>query len=291
MVLPLLHIGVGGPNWLDWALHPDALLLTLVLGWAYYYAITELRPKISDAGRVSRRQVITFYLGLLALFVGGGTPIHDLGEEYLLSAHMVQHLLFTLVAPPLLIAGTPTWLWQAILGGPKVLPLARRLTNPLLAFSLFNAATLLTHLPSVVDLALRVGAFHFFVHVVLVATAMLMWWPILSPLPQLPRLSPPLQMGYLFVQSLLPAVIAAFITFADSAVYEFYAEAPRLWDISPVHDQQVAGLIMKIAGSLILWSFIAVAFFKWYEREETEARGLRWEDVAGELEELGLTRR
>ena len=290
-MLPLLHVGVGGPRWLDWAVHPDALLLCLALGWGYYYAITELRRKISDAGRVKRSQVVTFYLGLAALFLAGGTPIHDLGEEYLLSAHMVQHMLFTFVAPPLLIVGTPTWLWQTLLCRPKALPVTRRLTHPLMAFGLFNAVTLLTHLPSVVDLALNVGAFHFFVHATLVATAMLMWWPILSSVPELPRLSYPLQMGYLFVQSLLPTVIAAFITFADSVVYPFYAEAPRLWDISPIHDQQMAGLIMKIAGSLILWTFIAVAFFKWYEREEAEAKGLRWEEVAEELEELGLTKR
>jgi putative membrane protein len=290
-VTPLLHIGVGGPEWLNWIIHPDVILLCVVLEWGYLYAIRELRPRISDAGRVKRSQLLCFHLGVVALFIAGGSPLHDLGEHDLLSAHMFQHLLFTLVAPPLLIAGTPAWLWQAFLRLPGVMRPARLLTTPLVAFSLFNAVQLLTHLPPTVDLALNVGAFHFLVHVVLVVTAMIMWWPILSPVPELPRLSYPLQMAYLFLQSLLPSVMAAFITFADHVVYPFYAEAPRIWGLDPMHDQQTAGLIMKLLGSIILWSFIGVAFFEWYGKEEAREKGPRWDEIEQELDTLGLTKR
>ncbi|MEX1255235.1 MAG: cytochrome c oxidase assembly protein [Dehalococcoidia bacterium] len=288
---PLLHIGVGGPEWLNWIIHPDAILLAAVLEWGYLYAIRELRPRASDAGRVKRSQLLCFHLGVLTLLVAGGSPLHDLGEQYLLSAHMFQHLLLTLVAPPLLIAGTPAWLWQAFLRLPGVMAPARFLTKPLIAFSLFNAVQLLTHLPPTVDLALNVGAFHFLVHAVLVVTAMIMWWPILSPVPELPRLSYPLQMSYLFLQSLLPSVMAAFITFADHVVYPFYADAPSLWGIDPMHDQQTAGLIMKLLGSLILWSFMTVAFFEWYGKEEAKEKGPRWDEIEQELDKLGLTKR
>ncbi|MBI4571120.1 MAG: cytochrome c oxidase assembly protein [Chloroflexi bacterium] len=286
----LLHLGVGGPVWLDWSLHVDALILVIVLGWCYAYAVNELRPRVSDAGRVKRSQVLLFVGGLAALFAAGGTPLHDLGERYWLSAHMTQHLLFTLVAPPLLIAGTPAWLWKWLLGGRFVLPVARVLTRPLIAFSIFNALLVLTHLPPTVDLALRVGAFHFAIHAVLVLSAMLMWWPILSPLPELPRLSYPMQMGYLFLQSLLPSVIASFITFADSVVYRSYADAPRLLGISALADQQIAGGLMKVGGSIILWSFMAVVFFKWYAREESDSQEPRWGDIEAELSQLGLER-
>jgi putative membrane protein len=288
--LPLLHVGVGGPRWLDWSVHLDALFLCIVLAWAYHYAVVDLRPRISDAGRVKRGQVLLFALGLAALYGAGGTPLHDLGEEYLLSAHMAQHLLFTLAAPPLLIAGVPGWLWQALLAGPRVLPVARALTKPIVAFSVFNGLLVITHLPPVVDLALHVGGFHFFVHTLLVLSAMLMWWPVLSPLAELPRLSPPFQMGYLFLQSILPAVLASFITFADRPVYEFYANAPRLWGIGAVDDQQIAGGLMKLAGSLVLWSFMSVIFFRWYSREEAEASGPRWQEIEAELDQLGLRR-
>jgi putative membrane protein len=286
----LLHLGVGGPTWLDWSVHIDALLLTGALAYAYYYAITKLRPVVSDAGRVKRSQIALFSLGLLSLYVAGGTPLHDLGEHYLLTAHMMQHLLFTMAAAPLLIAGTPAWLWQWLLVRPNVMPVARVLTRPLIAFGLFNALLVLTHLPPIVDLALRVGAFHFAVHVALILSAMLMWWPILSPLPQLPRLSEPLQLAYLFLQSILPTVIAAFFTFADRAVYEFYAEAPRIWSISALDDQQVGAGVMKLIGSFILWSFMTVIFFRWYAREQAEEAEPHWDEVEAELQELGLQR-
>ncbi len=282
----LLHI--GGYEWLDWHLHPEVVLPLLLLEGAYLYGVTQLRRRASDAGRVKRSQMALFSAGVLVLYAAAGTPIHDLSERYLLSVHMFQHLLFTLVAAPLLLAGTPGWLWQLLLGGKRVMQVARWLTQPLLAFALFKAVLVLTHLPSVVDLALRQHEFHLGVHAALVVSALLMWWPILSPLPELPRLSYPLQMGYLFLQSLLPAVIASFLTFADGAVYDFYADAPRIWGLSPVDDQQIAGLEMKLLGTLILWSFMAVAFFKWFEREEAREQGPNWDEVQVELDRLGL---
>ncbi len=289
----LLHLGLGiGPDWVDWLVHPDAILLCLALEWGYLYAARELRPRLSDAGQLKRSQALLFHAGVLTLYLAGGTPLHDLGEEYLLSAHMVQQLLFTLVAAPLLLAGVPSWLWQALLRLPRVLPVARILTRPLFAFAQFNALILLTHLPATVDLALDVALFHFAIHGLLVVAAMLMWWPILSPLSELPRLSYPLQMAYLFLQSVLPSVMASFITFSDRVVYPFYAHAPRLWDgLDPMSDQQIAGGIMKLLGSIILWSFMGVAFFQWYRREEAESRGLPWDEVEHELDELGLTSR
>lgn len=286
--MPLLHI--GGFVWLDFPIYPDAILLALLLEGAYLYAVSKLRRRLPDAGRVKRSQVVAFTLGVLVFYLASGTPLTELSEEYLASAHMLQHLLYTLVMAPLLLAGVPSWLWQALLYRRRLLPTARLLARPLVAFALFNAVLVLTHLPSVVDLALRVHGFHFFVHLLLVGSALVMWWPILSPLSALPRLSYPLQMAYLFMQSLLPSIIASFVTFSDRVVYQFYAEAPRLWNLSPIQDQQIAGVIMKVLGSIILWCFIGVAFFKWYEREEAKARGLQWEEVAQGLDEMGLTR-
>lgn len=279
---------IGGVEWLDWHLHADVVLLCVALLAAYFYTLEVLRPRLSDAGRVRRSQVVLFSLGVLAIFVATGSPMHDLSEEYLLSMHMTQHLLLTLVAPPLLIAGVPSWLWQAMVGGRRVLPVAKVVLNPLVTFGVFNFLIVVTHLPFVVDYALREHWFHFVVHAGLVSSALMMWWPVIGGTEGLPRLTYPYQMAYLFVQSLLPAVIASFITFSRTAVYEFYEQAPRVWGITAVEDQQVAGAIMKTSGTLILWSFIAVAFFRWYAKEEAEARGPAWSEVEEELRELGL---
>jgi putative membrane protein len=288
--VPLLHIGVGGPDWVDWTIHLDTIALCVVLLWAYAYVVRDLRPRVSDAGRVKRSQVVLYCLGVFSLYLAGGTPIHDLGEEYLLSVHMFQHLLFTMIAAPLLLAGIPAWFYDWLLRDERILAVARFLTKPVVAFSLFNALLVVTHLPPILGLALEYGALHFAIHASLVLSAMLMWWPILSPIETLPRLSYPNQIAYLFLQSLLPSVIASFVTFADTPVYDFYEQAPRIIDISPLSDQQIAGGLMKLLGSIILWTFIGVAFFKWYEKEQADDREPKWNEVERELEELGLNR-
>jgi cytochrome c oxidase assembly factor CtaG len=222
-VTPLLHI--TGSGWQEIELHLDALFLAVGLLVAYWYAVTVWRPHIRDAGRVKRSQVAYYCTGVLAVWIGAGTPIHDISEEYLLSMHMTQHLLFTLVAPPLLLAGIPSWLWQALLGPDRVRPIANVVLHPLVAIFTFNMLLVITHLPHVLDFALEEHWFHFAVHAMLVATAFQMWWPIITRVPGLPQLSYPYQMAYLFVQSLLPAVVASFITFSETAVYSYYEQA------------------------------------------------------------------
>lgn len=288
MLAPVLHTA-SGPYSFTWHAHADVVLLCLFLLVAYAWALLVLRESISDAGRVKRSQVLLYVAGVLTLYSVAGTPVHDISEQYLLTAHMFQHSVFVMISAPLLLAGVPGWLWQALLRPAGMLRAGRVLTHPVVAFGVFNGLTVITHLPEVTNYALETHWFHLVVHVSLVASAMLMWWPVLSIVPELPRLSAPLRMSYLFVQSLIPTVVAAFVTFADGTVYDFYAEAPRMWGLTPVQDQQVAGGVMKMMGSLILWGFITVIFFQWFYREERESRGPAWRDVEEELETLGLT--
>jgi putative membrane protein len=287
-MLPIILHTSDGNAAITWNPHPDVVVLCLGMLGAYWYAVTSLRRDISDAGRVRRSQVVLFALGVATLYIASSSPIHEIAEQYLASVHMFQHLLYTMVAPVLLILGTPAWLLRAPLRNPYVLKVARFVTYPLVAFITFNTVQLLTHLPSAVDLSLQVHWLHFTVHVALVGSALLMWWPILSPLEELPRLSPPLQMAYLFVQSLIPTVLAAFLTFSDGSFYHYYASAPRLWGLNPVEDQQFAGFVMKVLGSIILWSFIAYAFFRWYEKETKQSVDPRWEEIQEELTRMGI---
>jgi putative membrane protein len=97
-----------------------------------------------------------------------------------------------------------------------------------------------------------------------------MWWPVMSPLPEMPTLSPPGQMIYLFIQSLAPTIPASFLTFGRSPLYPVYASFPRIWGIGVLNDQLMAGLIMKLIGGLLLWAVIAVIFFRWFEQEQRD---------------------
>ncbi len=210
--------------------------------------------------------------------------VHDLAERYLYSVHMVQHLLFSLIAPPLLIAGLPAWMLRAMLRPKPVFALVRFLTRPVVALALFNAVLLFTHWPTVVEASVRSEGLHFSLHLLLVSSALIMWWPVMSPLPELPPLSPPLQMLYLFLQSLAPTIPASFLTFGSTPLYPVYATFPRIWGMSAMSDQLVAGLIMKLAGGAILWGFIAVIFFRWHERESRDGLdATAWRNVDHDL--------
>jgi putative membrane protein len=251
-----------------WHLHPDVWVLFAAIEAGYLAAVRRHRQERGGDDPEWRRRATFFSFGVLVLWVGADWPIHDLAERYLYSAHMVQHLLFTLVAPPLLLAGMPPWLLRLLLRPRPVQRAFGFFTRPLVAFIVFNGVLLFTHWPAVVDASVRSEGLHFGLHVVLVLSALAMWWPVMSPMPEIPPLSPPGQMLYLFLQSLAPTIPASFLTLGSSLLYPVYGTFPRIWGISAHSDQLVAGLIMKLAGGAILWGFITVIFFRWHDREQ-----------------------
>jgi putative membrane protein len=251
--------------------HPEVLGVIVALVGAYVYGLRRLGPRLAPAPGpvVSRTQVAWFSSGVILYFAFEWWPLHDIAEQSLYSVHMVQHLVLTFVVPPALLKGTPSWLLSHLLR--PALPVLRFLTKPLIALLLFNAALAWLHAPGVVAGMLDDAPFHLLAHVIVVVPAFLMWWPILGPIPELPRLSPPAAMGYLFLQSLVPLIPASFLTFATEPVYGAYVGTVRLWGIDVLQDQRVAGLIMKIGGGALLWLAITVIFFKWAGEEERAA--------------------
>jgi putative membrane protein len=268
----------------DWHLHPSVWVILLGVQAGYLLCLRRFGRRHVEPGDppASGRQIGLFTAGVLTMWVAADWPIHDLSERFLYSAHMVQHVLLTLVAPPMLILGMPDWMLRGILR--PVMPVARVILRPFPALVTFNLVLVLTHWPLAVDLSVRSELFHFSAHAVLVGSALVMWWPVVSPLAELPRLSYPGQMLYLFLQSIVPTVPASFLTFGSQPLYHVYETFPRLWGISALTDQRVAGLIMKLVGGFILWGWIAVIFFKWYAREQTsEPDELEWQDVERQL--------
>jgi len=271
----------------SWHPHIDVWLLVGGLLVAYFWALRRLGPRYVEPFEFSatRRQKTWFVLGCVSIFIAADWPLHDLAERYLYSAHMVQHMLLTLVAVPLLMLGTPAWLWRVILRPRALMAVARALTRPLVALIIFNGILVFTHWPLIVTATVQHHLLHFGAHVLLFFSAMVMWTPVLSPIIELPRLSYPGRILFLFLQSLVPTIPASFLTFGDKPLYHVYEAFPRLWGISAHTDQLVAGLIMKIVGAAILWSVIGVMFFRWYELEHREGVDvLEWRDVDRELD-------
>ena len=250
-----------------WHVHPSVWLLLGGLWAAYLVATRRHEPSTSKEAAERRRRVVLFSSGMAVLWVGADWPVHDLAEGYLYSIHMLQHLLFTLVAAPLIVAGIPAWMWRRILAPRAVGSVFAFLTRPIVALVLFNGLLLFTHWPEVVDASVGSEWLHFTLHVLLFGSAVVAWWPIMSPLPERPALTPPAQMLFLFVQSLAPTIPASFLTFGHTLLYPVYGTFPRIWGLSALDDQLIAGLLMKIGGGLVLWGFIATIFFNWAARE------------------------
>lgn len=267
-----------------WHLHPDVwvVCVALAVGWSW---------AVKKWGRPSPRQAFAWWTGLGLLLVFSVWPIHDLAEDRLFSVHMTQHLVFSLVAVPLMLVGTPAPVLHRLVA--PVLGLLREVAKPLPATLLFNAVVVLTHIPGVVGITVSSEPLHFFAHVVLVVSAVIMWLVALSPVPQIPRLGDPSRMVYLFGQSIVPTVPASFLTFASAPLYAAYANAPRIWGINATADQQLAGAVMKIGGGIVLWGTIIVMFFRWSRAQEryradhpgavTDHEQLTWADVEREL--------
>jgi putative membrane protein len=261
-----------------WHPHPDVWLLLGSIAAAFVIACRRHAERTGD--ETPRRTKRLFLGGIALLWLASDWPMHDLSERYLYSIHMVQHLTFTLIAAPLLVAGAPAWMLRKVLVVRPAMRVVRFITRPLVALIVFNGMLLFTHWPAVVNASVGSEWTHFALHVLIVASALVMWWPIVSPLPELPALSPPGQMLYLFVQSLAPTIPASFLTFGHTPLYTAYAAFPRIWGIDALTDQLIAGLFMKIVGGAILWAVIAVVFFRWGSRERRDGwDALQWRDV------------
>ena len=221
----------------------------------------------------------SFLLGVLVLIIALLSPIHELGESYLFSFHMVQHLLLMLIMPPLALAGVPPWLLRPLLKNRMVKNIASFITRPVAAFLIFNAILVLWHTPDLYDLALRERDIHIVEHVTFMAAAILMWWPILSPLPELPRAPYIGQMAYLFLIPTISAILGAFITFSSSVWYAWYAEAPRIWGVSAETDQEIGGLIMWVPGGVVFMTALIVVFLNWAYNSEADDLAQRTDDT------------
>jgi len=254
-----------------WLFEPAITLGVLLLSGLYLYAIGPLRRRYRLAERVEGWQVAMFLSAMVIMFVSLQGPLHELSDYYLFSAHMLQHLLVTLIMPPLLLKGIPEWLIRPVLRLPLVFPVARFLTSPFIAFGLFNVVFAVWHSPGFYQRALGDPAVHSLEHMLFMSTAILTWWPIFSPTTLLPRLNDPVQMLYLFFQSIVPTIIGALITFADIVLYPYYASAPRVIPLTPQDDQQIAGLLMWFGGAAVILFVLSHRFFRWMALDSDES--------------------
>ncbi|HET6228483.1 MAG TPA: cytochrome c oxidase assembly protein [Longimicrobiaceae bacterium] len=263
--LSLLHS--ASFDWTSWKVYPTFMIGWLLLIAAYFLAIGPLRRRFAGSRPVPRRQVASFSFAMASMFLALQGPLHELSDYFLFSAHMVQHLVLILVMPPFLLAGLPDWLVRPLIRPKALRLLAKALTFPIIAFALNNVIFLAWHFPGPYDTMMRNHDIHITMHLMIMVTGVIMWWPIMSPLPELPRIAAPLQMIYLFLAGIPMMISAALITLSSGALYSWYVEAPRIFPLSALDDQRLGGVIMWVPGGLTLWIAITFVYFRWTNRE------------------------
>ncbi len=265
-------IQIGGQA-VPFEAHLDVLLLCVGLLAAYVGLIRKYEPILAPNGEtiVTTRQKVWFTLGVVSLWVASGSPLHTLADQFLFSAHMVQHLVQAFVLAPLFIMGTPGWMLEVVTKPKAVRAFLRTFGAPVIAGLTFNVVLLGIHWPLVMTFMVNNALFHAGMHLSLVLAALLMWLPLLSTSDAVvPRMSPLPRLGYLFAMTILPTVPASFLTFApiDRPLYPVYGQFPRLWELPVGEDMLIAGLLMKSGAGFLLWGIIATMFFRWALDEE-----------------------
>jgi putative membrane protein len=253
-----------------WTVHPSTVLGLAALGALYAWRARRLA---GGAGAPSGPRRLAFFAALFSVFLALNGPLHDLSDVYLFSAHMLQHLVLTLVFPSLLLLGLTDGMLRPLLEAPVIGAALRRATRPVWCFAIFNLVLAAWHLPPLYNLAMRYHAVHITQHLMFMAASVLMWWPLLSPVPSLPRLPYAGQMLYCFLMSIPMSIVSVCIVYAGNVLYPAYASAPRIAGLSPLEDQRVGGLIMWIPGGLFFVVLMTVIFFRWASRYDAEGAG------------------
>lgn len=267
-------------NWTHW--HNEPLLIggLVFLGWLWAVLAGPWRAKLSAAAGYSgplpfpRSAAVKFYVALLVFYLAVGSPLDQISESFLLSAHMLQHQLLIYPAAILFLLGIPHWMIDPLLPTGALLRSARVLTRPIPCGLIFLLVFGAWHAPWLYQAALDYKLVHVGEHVLFFTAALFYWWPILSPSRVLPRVPYGSQMLYLLGVTIGMMPIHAYITFSKDTLYPTYEFAPRLIaDFSPRDDQLLAGVSMQIVAMAVSMLTFGIAFYRWYLEGEKKAAG------------------
>lgn len=232
----------------------EELGVVLALGTAYAAAGRRYRP--------SRGRIAAFTGALVLLILVSATPLATIALNYLLSAHLLQNVAMAEWAPALAVAG----LGGKIAGALARYGFVRAGTHPLVALPSWLGAYGLWHVPAVYDYALQHEAVLHVEHATYFAVGAMLWWPVFHDEPW--NLSAGAKAVYLFAAFVLASPVGLLLALLPEPVYDFYVEAPRLWGLAPLTDQQIAGVIMALSEAVVFFTLFAFFFVRFMAEEE-----------------------
>jgi putative membrane protein len=265
---------------IHWLADPAVLAPIALLVVVYARRFLEVRRE--DGPRGARPlHALAFAGAVLALVAALVTPIDGLGEEYLFSAHMLQHVLLGDIAPLLLLLS---------LSRVMLRPLTRRLmgieralgplASPFTAIFVWLGTMYLWHIPALYDAALEHPLIHVLEHFAFFGAGLALWWPLVQPIPMRRTLTGLQPLGYIAAAKGGLAALGLLLAWSSTAYYSFYEHVPRIWGLSAVEDQNVAGVIMMVEQSLTLVLVMVWVFVRMLNRsEEEELRRERLEEA------------
>lgn len=250
---------------LAWTLDPlELALLALVIGlYARRYA------RLRQRGRApSRWRPAAFTAGMLVLALALVSPIDGIGEQRLLSVHVLQHLMLGDIGPLLIVLGLTGTLLRPVIALPYLGRL-RALAHPAIALTLWTIVFSGWHLPVFYDAALAHPSIHALEHATFVVSGMLMWAALLEPLPGPSWFTTGWKLGYLTVLRLVQATVANALLFDDTPLYNHYLHVRPLWGLSPSNDQNIAGAVILLEGMFVLLALYGWALARFFTESET----------------------
>ncbi len=251
-------------RWWPWHWEWSVLAGCGLLALLYTLAITRWRGALGGGGEPFERwRALAYYASLGFVLVSLQGPLHDLSDLYLFSTHMVQHLVLAQVFPLLFVLGVPTWLWRALLSPRPVARVWHAVASPPAGFILYTVVLTVWHVPLLYELMMRNHNLHIVMHLLVMSTAVLMWWPIAGGAAVRRPLQPGAQMLYLFLLGTPMMAVAAMVTLAGRPLYDWYALAPRFAGMSALEDQRLGGLLMWVPGGMFYWAVMSVVYFRW----------------------------
>lgn len=251
-------------DWRHWHNEPYLIGGLVLLGWLWALAAGPYRSRLAPGEPYPRRQAKYFYSSLMLFYLSVGSPLDQVGERFLFSAHMFQHQLLMYPVPILFLLGLTSWMVDVPCDRPGLRVVLRLLLGPL---GCGTAATLVIgiwHAPILYEWALQDKLVHVFEHLCFFAVSVLFWWPMLSPSRAFPPVSYAAQMLYIFCLEVTMTPLFAYITFSPDILYPTYEFAPRLYaPLDPVNDQLLAGVMMKLISMLVSVAAIGISFYRW----------------------------
>jgi putative membrane protein len=264
-------------DWRHWHNEPWLVGGLVFLGWVWAILAGPMRSRLAPGAAHPKREAWNFYGSLVIFYLAVGSPLDQIGERFLFSAHMLQHQLLIYPAAILFLLGLPGWMIDGFLGQPALRRPLKFFTHPLICAVIYTLVISIWHRPELYDWALRDKLVHVAEHVMFFGAALFYWWPLVSPSRRFPRLGYGAQMLYVVAVLIGMTPIFAYITFAEEILYPTYEYAPRLFEkFSVMDDQLLAGVGMKIVGMIVAGLAFGIAFYRWFqsgERNEPRSAG------------------